>query len=115
MSSFIDAVIRECAYCTERQEHCRHYAEVANAVGDKCFFASNCSRVAGVPERNKEVRASSDTLPPEESNEQVFAENQHEHGEHKQVEVQEKLRKLWITVHVANGIQMNQRADSSDE
>ncbi len=91
MSSIIDAAIRECAYSAECQEHCDHHTKVANSVGDKCFLASNRSRVASVPERNEEVRASANALPPEESDEQVFAKHQHEHREHKQIEVQEKL------------------------
>ena len=68
-----------------------------------------------MPERNQEVRASTNALPPEEGNEQVFAEHQHEHREHKQVEVQEKLRKLWVSMHVANGIEVNQGANTGDE
>ena len=115
MSGFIDAVIRESSYCTERQKHCGHHTKVADAVGNKSFFAGNCSRVAGMPERNEEVRASANALPPKEGDEQVFAEHQHEHREHEQVEVQEKLRKLWIAVHVTNCIEVNQRTNTSDK
>ena len=46
---------------------------------------------------------------------QVFAKHQHEHGEHEQVEIQEELGKLWVAVHVANCIQMDERADAGDE
>ena len=55
-----------------------------------------------MPERDEEVRTRTHTFPTKESNEKVFAEYQHQHGEHEEVEIQEELRELRITVHVPN-------------
>ena len=53
-----------------------------------------------MPERNQEVGARSDPFPSEEGDEQILAEYQHEHRQHKQVQIQEELGELWVTVHV---------------
>ena len=68
-----------------------------------------------MPERNEEVRASAYAFPAKEGDEQVFAKYQHEHGKHEQVEVQKELREVWITVHIPNGIQMNERTNAGNE
>ena len=68
-----------------------------------------------MPERNKEVRTRSHAFPPEEGNEQVLAKHQHQHGEDEKVQVDEKLRKLRIAMHITDGIQMDQRANAGNE
>jgi hypothetical protein len=91
MSRLVDGVVRHRADRRERQEHRRHHAEVTNAVGDKSFFASYRRAVAGVPERDQEIRARTDAFPAQEGNEQVFAQYKHEHRKHEQVEIDEEL------------------------
>ena len=68
-----------------------------------------------VPERDQQVRARADALPPEERDEHVLAEHQHQHAEREQVEVQEELGELRVAVHVADRVEVDQRADAGDE
>ena len=68
-----------------------------------------------MPEGDEEVRACAHALPPKEGDQQVFAKHQHEHGEHEQVEIQEELGEVWVAVHVANCIQVNERTNAGDE
>ena len=68
-----------------------------------------------MPERNKEIGASSHAFPTKECHQQVLTQHQHQHGEDEQVQVHEELGELCITVHVSDGIQVNERTNSSDE
>ena len=68
-----------------------------------------------MPKRNQEVRTRSHALPPKEGNEQVFAKHQHQHGEDEKVQIDEELRKLRIAMHVTDGIQMDERANTGNE
>ena len=45
----------------------------------------------------------------------VVAEHQHEHGEREQVEVREEPREPGVAVHVADRVEVDQRADTGDE
>ena len=108
----IDSGVTQSSGRTESQEHRHHHAPVTNTVGNKSFLSSSCCAFAGVPERDQEVRASTHAFPTEEGDEQVFAHDQHQHREHEQVEIQEELGELRIAVHVANGVQVNERSNS---
>ena len=67
------------------------------------------------PERDEEVRAGADALPAEEGEQQVVAEHEHEHREHEQVQVDEELGEPRVAVHVADRVEVDQRADAGDE
>ena len=112
---FVERAVAERSERLEREEHCDHEAPVANSVGDERFLASGGGRLAAVPETDEQVRAGAHTFPTEERNQHVLAEHQHEHAEHEQVEVQEELAELGITVHVPNGVQVDQRSNAGDE
>ena len=45
----------------------------------------------------------------------LLAEHEHQHREDEQVQVEEELRELRVAVHVADGVQVDQRADAGDE
>ena len=45
----------------------------------------------------------------------LLAEHEHQHREDEQVQVQEELRELRVAVHVADRVQVDQRADAGDE
>ena len=68
-----------------------------------------------MPERNQEVGARSDPFPSEEGDEQILAEYQHEHRQHKQVQIQEELGELWVTVHVPDRKQVNEETNAGDK
>ena len=99
----------------EGQEHRDHEAPVTDAVGDEGLLAGRGVGVVGEPERDEEVRAGAHALPAEEGDEQVVAQHQHQHREDEQVQVDEELRELRVAVHVADRVQVDQRADAGDE
>ena len=115
VSGLIDRAIRDRADRREGEEHRGHHAEVTDSVRDEGLLASHGRAVARVPERDQEVRARSHAFPAEEGDEQVLAEDEHQHAEDEQVQVQEELRELLVPVHVADRIEMNERANAGDE
>ncbi len=107
--------VRQRPDCGESEEHRHHDAPVTDAVGDEGLLAGRRRRLAGVPERDEEVRAGTDALPTEERDQQVLAEHQDGHREHEEAEVEEELRELRVAVHVADGEQEDPAGDERDE
>jgi hypothetical protein len=107
--------IVERADLREDQEHREHEAEVADAVRDERFLARDRGGVALEPERNQQIRAQADAFPTHERHQEARAEHQHEHRSREQVHVREEAREPLVAVHVADRIQVNERADAGDE
>ena len=99
----------------EDQEHRDHEADVADAGGDERLLARVRRRVALVPERDQQVGAEPDALPPEEGHEEAAAQHQDQHGGDEQVHVGEEPREARVAVHVADRIDVDQRRDAGDE
>ena len=115
LGGVVDAQVVQRPQRRERQEHGDHEAPVTDAVGDERLLAGGGRALTGVPEGDQEVRAGADALPAEERDEQVRAEDQHQHAEAEQAEVQEELGELRVPVHVPDRVQEDQRADAGDE
>jgi hypothetical protein len=62
-----------------------------------------------------EVGAGPHALPADEGDQQVAAEHQHQHREDEQVQVDEVLGIVPVAVHVADRVQVDQRAHTGDE
>ena len=67
------------------------------------------------PEPDQQVRAQPHALPPEVQHEVVGSEDEHQHEEHEQVHVGEEAPVPRIASHVADGIDVDQRADPRDD
>jgi hypothetical protein len=111
----VDALVTQRADELEGHEHRDHEPEVADTVGDERLLAGGGRGIAGVPETDQQVRARADAFPAEERDEQVLAEDEHQHAEDEQVQVQEELAELRVTVHVPDRVHVDQRADARDE
>ena len=90
-------------------------AEVADAVGDEGLLA--CVRVLQllVPEPDQQVGAEPDALPPHEHQQDGIPEDQDQHREHEEVQVREEAREALVLVHVADRVDVDQRADAGDD
>ena len=99
----------------EHQERAEHEPDVADAVGDERLLARRGVRGVGVPERDEQVGARPHALPAEEGQHQVVAEHQQQHRGDEQVEVHEELGELRVPLHVADRVEVDQRADPGDE
>ena len=99
----------------EDQEHGDHEPEVADAVGDERLLARRRRRGPVEPEGDEEVGAGAHALPAQEGEQEVVRHHQHEHGEGEQVQVDEELGELLVAVHVADGVEVDERAHAGDE
>ena len=68
-----------------------------------------------VPERDQQVRRQTDALPAEVEHHVVVAEHQQQHRGDEQVEVPEELAAPRVVLHVADRVQVDQRADAGDQ
>ena len=70
-------------------------------------------------EADQQIAAKANAFPAEEQDQQVVAQHQHQHGEHKQVHVGEEAavaaRLLVILPHVAGGVDVNEEANAGDD
>jgi len=98
----------------EEEEEAEHEAEVADAVHDEGLVAGRRVVELLVPEADQRPRAEADTLPADEHEEQVVAEDERQHGEGEQVEIREEAPERRVVVHVAGGVEVDQPADAGD-
>ena len=110
-----DVGVAERAERAESQEDGHHEAEIADTVGDESLLACRGVGFVGEPEGYEEIRASPHAFPAEESQQQIVAEHENQHGKHEQVEIEEEFGEVRIAVHVAEGIEMYERAHPGDE
>ena len=103
------------AQCTEGPEHGQHETPVTDPVGDERLLARGGVGLLGEPERDEQVGADAHSLPAQEGEGQVVAQHQDQHREGEQVEVDEELREVAVAVHVADGVEMDERAHAGDE
>ena len=99
----------------EDQEHREQEPDVTDAVGDEGLLPRDRGGVALEPERDQQVRAEADALPPEEGHEEARAEHQDQHRRGEEVEVGEEPREARIAVHVADRVEVDERPDAGDE
>ena len=90
-------------------------SEVADAVDDEGLLAGIRRRLLVVVVPDQEVRAEPDPLPPDEHQQEVVGQNQHQHREHEEVQIREVPSVALVVTHVAHGIDVDQEADEGDE
>ena len=99
----------------EDQEDGEQEPGVTDAVVDERLLARRGGRLALEPEGDQPVGADAHALPAHEREQQVVRQHQEEHGEHEEVQVDEELRVVPVALHVADGVQVDERADAGDE
>ena len=102
----------------KQQEDAEQEAEVADAVDDEGLLPAHGVVVIQVPEADQQVRTKADSLPPHKEDEQVVAQDQHQHREREEVQVAEKALESavipMVFPHVADGVDMNERAHAGN-
>ena len=101
------------------QEQAEQQSGIADAVGDEGF----ARRIADLrafalfvkPEADQQEGAQADAFPTGEQHHEVIRGDQHQHRGDEQVEVKEEAGETLVAVHVADGVDVDQRADAGDE
>src|SRR5262245_13009372 len=99
----------------EDQEHSDHKTEIADAIHDECLLGGIARGFAPYVVTDQQIRAEPYSLPADEQKQQVVGQHQRQHHEHEQIEISEKPVEPGIAVHVADGIDVYQQSDASDE
>ena len=96
-------------------EHAQQEAGIPDAVDDECLVGGGTGGVAMEIEADQQIGAQPHTFPAHEHQDVVIREDEREHGEHEQVEVSEEAVVTAFVRHVADGVDVDERADSGDE
>jgi hypothetical protein len=112
------AVVVEGAKLESEAEHAEQEAPVPDPVDDERLLSGRGGDRLLVVVADEEVGAQPDALPPDEHEQKVLREDEHEHREHEEVEVGEEARVSGVglvVVHVSRGIDVDQESDERDE
>ena len=99
----------------EEQRDRQAQPDVAHPVDDEGLLRCRRGGVLVLPEADEQVRREADALPAEEQPDVVGREHQHQHRGDEQVEVAEEPATPRVVLHVADGVDVDQRADPGDE
>ena len=105
----------ERAELADDEEHREQKAEVADAVDDEGFFAGVGGGVFLEVEADEQVGGETDALPADEHQKEAFGEHEDGHEEHEEVEVGEEAPVPLFVRHVADGVDVDQKADAGDD
>ena len=111
----VDRTDRGGAELGEHQHDRERHAEVADAVDDERLLGGRRRGLLVLPEADQQVRRQTDALPTEEHHQVVGGEHQREHRGDEQVEVREEPATAGIVGHVADRVDVDQRADAGDQ
>ncbi len=110
------------SHLAEEDEHAHQHPEIADAVHHKRLFCGvprpgnrHPFELAVVPEPDQQERAQPYPFPSEERHKKVVGKNQVQHHEDEQVQIGEEAEESAIPVHVADRIDMDQRADAGND
>lgn len=67
------------------------------------------------PKRNEQIRAQADKFPSDVHQQIVVSEYENEHREHEQVEIRKESTVTFVVFHVADGINVDEKADARDD
>ena len=99
----------------EDEENAEDESGVADPVDDERFFAGIGRRGLFEPEADQKIGTEPDAFPADEHQDHVRGQDQDEHGEGEEVQVGEIARVSLVMGHVADGIEMDEKADAGDD
>src|SRR5215472_391347 len=112
---FEDLAEIQAAEVDDYEEHREREAEVADTVDDECFVAGVSGALLQKVEADEQVAAQTHSFPPDEQQKVVRRKHQVQHEKHEEVEVREEAVIAFFMLHVAGGVNVDERADAGDE
>src|SRR4029077_6399761 len=97
------------------KENSQRKTKVADAVDDERFVSGNNIQRLFIPKAYEQIGTQADAFPTHEEGQQIVRHHQDEHEENKQVEVDEKARHPLVVGHIAEGIDVDEKADAGDD
>ena len=99
----------------EHQHDRDRQADVTDPVGDEGLLGGGAGRLAGVVVADQQVGGQAHAFPADVEHQVAVGQHQQQHGGHEQVEVAEEPPAAGIVVHVADRVDVDQRADPGDQ
>ena len=99
----------------EHQHDRERQADVTDPVDDERLLGRGGRGRLVLPEADQQVRREADALPADEQHEVVVGEHQQQHRRDEQVEVAEEPAPARVVLHVADRVDVDQRADAGDQ
>ena len=99
----------------EHQEDRQRQADVADPVHDERLLGRGGRRRAVVPEADQQVGREADALPADVERHEAVAQHQQQHRRDEQVQVGEEPPPARVVRHVADRVDVDQRADAGDQ
>ena len=117
LDKLVEQVVVEGASTANRNkaEHTEQEPDIAHAVHDECLVGGLAVLDILVPEADEQVGAEPHAFPAEEREKQAIGKHEHNHAEQEQVDVGEEAGKAAVAVHVTDGVQRDERADTRHE
>ena len=111
-----DRVHTPCApQAPEQYKQPQQKAGVPDPVDNKRLLAGAGLLIVGVPEADQQVGAQPHPFPTDKQQQQVLGHDQHQHGGGKQVEIGKIARHVRILGHVADRVDVDQKADPGND
>ena len=88
---------------------------VTNPVDDKGLFPGAGLFVVRIPKANEQIGAQPDAFPAHEEQQDIIAQHQQQHGGGKEVEIGKIAHHIVVVGHIADGIDVDEKADPGDD
>ena len=99
----------------EHQHDGDRETDVTDAVHDESLLGrGRCCRLIE-PESNQQVRRKTDALPADVEQEVAVTEDEQQHRGDEEVEITEEASAARVVLHIADGVDVDQRADAGDQ
>ena len=98
----------------EDQEYAEHKADIADPVDDECLFAGVPGAAPVEVVADQQVGAEPHAFPADKHQQEVAGQHQDQHREQEQVQVGEEPIVPVFGMHVADGIDVDQKSDAGD-
>ena len=99
----------------DQPEHPERETDVTNAVNDERLVGGRRVLEVLVPKADEQIGAQTNPFPADEQHGEVVAQHQHQHQRDKQVEVGEEPGEIGLLRHVADGVEVDERTNASDD
>ena len=106
---------RDRAHLLEHQEDGQRQADVTDPVHDERLLGGGGRGRSVRPEPDQQVGRQADALPAGVQGDERVAQHQQQHRRDEQVQVREELAPVGVVRHVADRVDVDQRADTGDQ
>src|SRR5439155_14946251 len=86
--------------------------EIAYSINDEGFLAGRCGGIAQEKESDEQIRRQSHAFPADKHRQIIVRKHQRQHEEHEKIQVGEEPVKSILFPHVADGVNVNEEANS---